>query len=71
MKGVARKFIAQQAKQTAKRRSVLKVDKYAPYKSLKWKRVNAHFPALYKALLVDPDSDIHGAMLRQAMSAAG
>ena len=50
---------------------LLEVDKYAPDKSSKWRRVNARFPALYKALLVDPDADTRGARLGQAVSAAG
>ena len=51
-------------------RALLEVDKYAPDKSSKWKRVNAHFPALYKALLAEPDAATRGARLRQAVSAA-
>ena len=35
---------------------LLEVDKYAPDKSSKWRHVNARFPDLYKALLVDPDA---------------
>ena len=53
LKGVAKKLIAPRAKQTAKRRSVLEVNKYGPDKSAKWKRVKARFPALYKALLAN------------------
>ena len=49
---------------------MLEVDKYAPDESPKWKRVNARFPALYKALLVEPDAATHGARLRQAVIAA-
>ena len=51
-------------------RALLEVDKYAPDKSSKWKRVNADFPALYKALLAEPDAATRGARLRQAVSVA-
>ena len=44
--GAARKSIPPRAKQTAKRRSVLEVEKYGPDESSKWKRVNVRFPAL-------------------------
>ena len=71
LKSVSKKSIAPQAKQTAKRKSVLEVDKYAPDESPKWKRVNARFPDLYKALLAKPDAATRGARLRQAVSAAG
>ena len=71
LKSVSKKLIAPQAKQTAKRRSVLKVDKYTPDESPKWRRVNARFPDLYKSLLAKPDSATRGARLRQALSAAG
>ena len=50
---------------------VLKVDKYAPDKSPKWKRVNERFPALYKDLLDKPYGATHGARMRQAVSASG
>ena len=50
---------------------LLEVDKYAPDESSKWRRVNARFPALYKALLVEPDAATRGARLRQAVSAVG
>ena len=68
---VPKKSIATQAKQTEKRRSVLEVDKYAPDKSPKCKRVNARFPALYKDLLAEPDAATRGARMRQAVSASG
>ena len=67
----AKKSITPQAKQTVKQRSVLEVDKYAPDESSKWRRVNARFPALYKALLFEPDAATRGARLRQAVSAVG
>ena len=50
---------------------LLEVEKYAPDESPKWRRMNAHFPALYKALLAEPDSATRGARLRQAVSASG
>ena len=69
--GAAKNLIPPRAKQTAKRRSVLEVDKYGPDKSSKWKRVNALFPALYKALRAEPDIATPVARLMQAVSAAG
>ena len=53
--GANKKSIPPRAKQTAKLRSVLRVDKYGPDQSSKWKRVNARFIALYKALLTELD----------------
>ena len=53
--GVDKKSIPPKAKQAAKRRSGLEEDKCGPVEGAKWKRVNALFPALYKALLVEPD----------------
>ena len=50
---------------------MMEVDKYAPDESPKRKRVNARFPALYKALLDKPDAATRGARMRQAVSAAG
>ena len=50
---------------------MLEVEKYAPEESPKWKRVNARFPTLYKALFAEPDSATCVARLRQAVSAAG
>ena len=66
-----KRSITLQANQTMKRRSVLEVDKYSPDESSNWRRVNARFPALYKALLVDPDVATRGDRLRQAVSAVG
>ena len=68
---VPKKSIPPQAKQTAKRRSVLEVDKYGPDESSRWKRVNARFPALYKALLAEPDKATCVSRLRQAVRLAG
>ena len=50
---------------------LLEVDKYAPGKIPKWKRVKARFPDLYKARLAETDAATRGARLRQAVSAAG
>ena len=50
---------------------LLEVEKYAPYESPKWRRLNARFPDLYKALLADPNVATRGDRLRQAVSAAG
>ena len=50
---------------------LLEVDKYAPDEISKWRHVNARFPALYKALLVELYAATRGARLRQAVSAVG
>ena len=71
LKDGAKKSITPQAKQTVKQRSVLEVDKYAPDESPKWRRMNARFPVLYKALLAEPNAATRWARLRQAVSAAG
>ena len=70
-RGVDKGSIPPKAKQAAKRRSVLEEDKYGPVESAKWKRVNARFPALYKALLAEPDKATRGAWLKRAVSEAG
>ena len=41
-------------------------DKYGPIEGAMWKRVNARFPNLYKALLEEPDKATRGAWLKQA-----
>ena len=69
--GAARNLIPSRAKQTEKRGSVLEVDKYCPDDSFKWKRVNARFPALYKAFPAEPDRATRVARLRQAVNGAG
>lgn len=69
--GVDKKSIPPNVKQMAKRRSVLEENKYGPVESAKWKRVNACFPALYKALLAEPDKATRGAWLKRAVSKAG
>ena len=50
---------------------LLEVEKYAPDESPKWRRVNARFPDLYKALLAKTDVATRGARLREAVSAVG
>ena len=47
--------------------SLLEVDKYGPDESSRWKHVNARFPALYKALLAEPDKATRVARLKQAV----
>ena len=50
---------------------LLEVEKYGPAENAKWKRVNARFPALYKALLAEPDKATRVSWLRRAVSEAG
>ena len=69
--GADKKSILPRAKQTAKRRSVLEVKEYGPDESAKWKRVNARFLALYKALLAQPDKATRGAWLKRVVREAG
>ena len=71
LQGDGSRSILLQVRPTAKQGSVLEVDKYAPDENSKWKRVSARFPALYKALLVEPDVVTCGAMLKSASRAAG
>ena len=42
-------------------------DKCGPVEGAKWKRVNARFPNLYKALLEEPDKATRGAWLKRAI----
>ena len=65
--GVKQGSIPPSAKQVAKRRNVLGEDKYGPVEGAKWKRVNARFPNLYKALLEEPDKATRGAWLKRAI----
>ena len=58
-------------KHVAKRRSVLEEDKYGPNGGALWKRVNARFPALYTALIAEPDKATRVARLKQAVSKTG
>ena len=71
LQGVENKSISPRVKPTAKRRSVLSEDKYAPGEGSKWKHVSARFPALYKALLAEPDAAACSAMWRSAVCASG
>ena len=50
---------------------LLEEDKYDPNGGALWKRVNARFPALYKALLAEPDKATRVARLKQAVSETG
>ena len=50
-------------------KNVLEEDKYG--QGTKWKHVDARFPALYKALLVEPDTATPVAWLKQAVSEVG
>ena len=50
---------------------LLEVNKYGPHESAKRKRVNTRFPALYKALLAEPDKATRVARLRRAVNEAG
>ena len=51
--------------------SLLEEEKYGPNEGAKWKPVNARFPALYKALLAEPDKATRVARLKQAVSETG
>ena len=50
---------------------MLEGDKYGPNGGALWKRVNARFPALYKALIAEPDKDTRVARLKRAVSETG
>ena len=50
---------------------LLEGDKYGPNGGALWKRVNARFPALYKALIAEPDKDTRVARLKRAVSETG
>ena len=58
-------------KPTAKRRSMLSEDKYAPGETSRWKHVSARFPALYKAPLAEPDEAVRSSMFKTAVNLAG
>ena len=58
-------------KLTAKRRSVLREDKYAPGDTSRWKHVSARYPALYQALLDEPDHTVRKSMYGIAVKRAG
>ena len=65
---VEKRSVPPNAKHVAKRRSVLEGDKYGPNGGALWKRVNTRFPALYKALIAEPDKDTRVARLKRAVS---
>ena len=46
-------------------------DKYAPGETSRWKHVSARFPALYKALLAEPDEAVRSSMFKTAVHLAG
>ena len=50
---------------------MLEEDKYGPVEGAKWKCVNTRFPALYKALLAEPDKATCVARLKRAVSESG
>ena len=50
---------------------MLEGGKYGPNGGALWKRVNARFPALYKALIAEPDKDTRVAQLKRAVSETG
>ena len=52
-------------------RLMLSEDKYAPGEGPKWKHVRARFPALYKALLDEPDEIVRSSMFKTTESRAG
>ena len=63
--------VPRNAKHVVKRRSVLEGDKYGPNGGALWKRVNARFLALYKALIAEPDKNTRVARLKRAVSETG
>ena len=71
LQGACVESILPQVKPTAKQRSVLSEDKYAPGEGSKWKHVSARFPALYKVLLAEPDEVVRSCMLRTTVHLAG
>ena len=71
LRGGGNKSILPRVKPMAKRRSVLSEDKYAPGEGSKWKHVSARFPALYKALLAEPDTAARSAMWKNTVHASG
>ena len=52
-------------------RVMLIEDEYAPGETSRWKDVSARFPALYKALLAEPDETVRSSMFKTAVSVAG
>ena len=71
LRGAGVKSILPGVKPTAKRRSVLSEDKYAPGETSRWKHVSARLPALYKALLDEPDQTVRRSIYQTAVRRAG
>ena len=71
LRGGRSKSISPRVKSTAKRKSVLGEDKYAPCEGSKWMHLGTRFPALYKDLLAEPDVAVCSSMLRTAVHLAG
>ena len=65
---VKKRSVPPNVKHVVKRRSVLEGDKYGPNGGELWKCVNARFPALYKALIAEPDKDTRVARLKRAVN---
>ena len=70
LRGGRNKSIFPRVKPTEKRRSVLSEDKYALGEGSKWKHMIARFPALYKALLAEPDEAVRSSMFKTAVHLA-
>ena len=71
LRGKSARLILPGVKPTAKRRSVLSEDKYAPGDTPRWKHVSARFPALYQALLDEPDKAVRKSMYGIDVKRAG
>ena len=71
LRGAGVKSISPGVKPTVKRRSVLSEDKYAPGETSRWKHVSAHFPALYQAILDEPDKAVRKSMYGIAVKRSG
>ena len=71
LQGVENKSLLPRVKQTAKQRSALSEDKYAPGETSRWKHMSTRFPALYKALLDEPDETVRMSVFKNAVSRAG
>ena len=50
--------------------SMLEEEKYSPVSGSKWKHVSVRFPALYEALLTEPDAAARSATWRSAVRAS-
>ena len=70
LRGAGVKSILPGVKPTAKQRSVLSEDKYAPGETSRWKHVSARFPTLYKALPDEPDESGRRSMIKTAVRRA-